>query len=139
MIEKKMLNDFEIAEFYEYKDSENFYNLNKKNWKLDEKNYKVIGWLIIYRSAVTKDGKLMGFATFFDGKGFLETVLFPNSYENNYNLLKYYNFFKLDIEIEKNTSISFIINKLEPFLPDFMERLKRGDYARDYKKTETNS
>jgi len=139
MIEKKMLNDFEIAEFNEYKDSENFYNLNKKNWKLDEKNYKVIGWLIIYRSAVTKDGKLMGFATFFDGKGFLETVLFPNSYENYYNLLKYYNFFKLDIEIEKNTSISFIINKLEPFLPGFMERLNGGDYARDYKKTETNS
>ena len=132
MIENNILTDFEIEEFSEYTKVKN------RN-QPEDKNLKVLGWLIIYRSAATKDSKLMGFATFFDGKNFLETVIFPNKYGCYYNLLKYYKFFKLDIEIEGKSSNSLIIQKMQPFVPDFMERLKGGVYAGNNKKAKTDS
>lgn len=132
MIENDILIDSEIEEFKEYT-KDNIENL------AGTKIFKVLGWLIIYRSAATKNGKLMGFATFFDGKNFLETVIFPDRYSCYYNLLKYYKFFKLDIEIEEKSSNSLIIQEMQPFIPDFMEKLKGGVHARNNKKTKTDS
>jgi len=115
------------------------FRLEYNSTKLDETNFEIIGWIITYRSAVTKEGKLMGFATFFDGKNFIETVLFPDSYSRYYNLLKYYNFFILKLKFEKNSTSSFLVEELEPFLPDFFDRLKEVKVARDNKKAKTDS
>lgn len=119
MLESGYLNDSEINIIENYR-TQKIYDNNK---------IKKLGWLIIYRSTATKNGKLMGFATFFDGNSFIETTLFPDVYSNYYNLLKYYNFFEISLEIQQNTLNSFLLTELNLFLPDFFERLKRGNFG----------
>lgn len=126
------LNNNEKEIFQNYKPVDDFIKI--KNNRVD-----ILGWLITYRSAATKDGKLMGFATFFDGKNFIETTLFPDIYKINYNLLKYFNFFQITLEIQKKYPISLLIQQLKPFVPDFFDRLKESNDGRDNKKTKTGS
>ncbi len=116
LIEKDFLNESEeeIIKNYFFSNSNNF----KQNF------INILGWTVTFRSAMTKDGELMGFATFFNGKNFVETILFPDIYKRYYNLLKYFNFFILKIKIENSNT--FLIDEIKPFLPDFFERLKEA-------------
>jgi DNA polymerase III alpha subunit len=85
----------------------------------------ILGYVLVYRTAITKDKKNMGFATFLDKKEIFEVVFFPDAYEKYFHLLKYFKFFIVSGIIEsKNNQISFEIKKLEPVFTNIFTILK---------------
>jgi DNA polymerase III alpha subunit len=100
----------------------------------------ILGWLATHRSAITDKDKLMGFATFFDGNSFIESVLFPPAYEEYYSFLKYFSLFliKLDVQIV-NASLSLSVVELKPFIPDIFRKIKEAQNGKYNQTAERNT
>lgn len=100
----------------------------------------ILGWLATHRSAIADKDKLMGFATFFDGNSFIESVFFPPAYEEYYSFLKYFSLFliKLDVQIV-NTSLSLSVVELKPFIPDIFTKIKEAQNGKYNQTAERNT
>lgn len=94
--------------------------------KLIDKNVSCFGYYIIGRSAVTKQKKMMGFATFIDKEGVFEATLFPDQYSKYYPLFKYFKYFIIKGKVSNNSgAYSIEVEQIIPFFTNFLYILKK--------------